>query len=211
MLQAADRKPRRRPRGQPDTRSAILGCAEQLLQRRGFNGFSYQHIATQLGLRTAAIHYHFPTKDDLGVALVRRYRESFQNWVRELEFDADAWTRLQAYFRIYLEHLETDEGRLCPGGVLGAEFGTLSDTMRVEARLLMREIYAWLVLTLEEGRREGKLRFQGDAYDKAVEVGAALQGGLQIARLAGAQRFRQLLGQLELELTGHKPQTGPLP
>lgn len=181
------------------------------MQRRGFNGFSYQHIATQLGLRTAAIHYHFPAKDDLGVALVRRYRESFQNWVRELEFDADAWTRLQAYFRTYLEHLESDEGRLCPGGVLGAEFGTLSDTMRVEARLLMREIYAWLVLTLEEGRREGKLRFQGDAYDKAVEVGAALQGGLQIARLAGAQRFRQLLGQLELELTGRKPQIGPLP
>ncbi|NGY03539.1 TetR/AcrR family transcriptional regulator [Solimonas terrae] len=207
----ADQKPRRRPCGRPDTREAILACAETLLQQRGFNGFSYQHIASQLGLRTAAIHYHFPAKDDLGVALVRRYRDSFQKWVRKLEFETAAWARLQAYFSTYLTHLETEDGRLCPGGVFGADFGVLCDEMRIEARMLMRETYAWLVLTLEEGRREGSLRFEGDAYDKAVVVGAALQGGLQIARLAGAHRFRQLLAQLEFELTGRKPDSGPLP
>jgi TetR/AcrR family transcriptional repressor of nem operon len=211
MTDAAPSKLRRRPPGQPDTREAILACAEKLLLQRGFNGFSYQHIATQLGLRTAAIHYHFAGKDDLGIALVRRYRDSFDGWVRQLAFEGRAWQRLQAYFATYVQHLETDDGRLCPGGVLGAEFGMLSDAMRFEARLLMREIYAWLVLTLEEGRRDGSLRFDGDAYDKAVVIGAALQGGLQIARLAGAQRFRQLLGQLELELTGRKPDSGPLP
>ena len=208
---SAPRKLRRRPPGQPDTREAILVCAEQLLLHRGFNGFSYQHIAAQLGVRSAAIHYHFPSKDDLGLALVRRYRDGFEQWVRQLDFEARAWHRLQAYFATYVAHLETEDGRLCPGGMLGAEFGMLSDAMRFEARLLMREIYAWLVLTLEEGRRDGSLRFDGDAYDKAVVLGAALQGGLQIARLAGAQRFRQLLDQLELELTGRKPDSGPLP
>lgn len=211
MAEPADNKPRRRPRGRPDTREAILGCAEDLLQQRGFNGFSYQHIATKLGLRTAAIHYHFPSKDALGVALVRRYRDSFQKWVRGLEFQADARTRLRAYFGTYLVYLEGDHGRLCPGGAFGSDFGVLSDEMRIEARLLMRETYAWLVLTLEEGRREGSLHFEGEAYDKAIVVGAALQGGLQIARLAGAQRFRQLLDQLELELTGARPEGGPLP
>ncbi|MFT4048188.1 MAG: TetR/AcrR family transcriptional regulator [Solimonas sp.] len=204
-------KLRRRPPGQPDTREAILVCAEKLLLQRGFNGFSYQHIATRLGLRPAAVHYHFPSKDDLGVALVRRYRDGFDGWVRELTFDGAAWLRLKGYFSTYVTHLETEDGRLCPGGVLGTESGTLSDAMRFEARLLMREIYAWLVLTLEEGRRDGSLRFDGDAYDKAVMIGSALQGGLQIARLAGASRFRQLLDQLELELTGHKPERGPLP
>ena len=204
-------KLRRRPPGQPDTREAILVCAEQLLLQRGFNGFSYQHIATQLGVRTAAIHYHFPSKDDLGIALVRRYRDGFDSWVRGQAFSGSAWQRLQAHFESYMEHLQSADGRICPGGVLGAEFGLLSDAMRFEARLLMREIYAWLVLTLEEGRRDGSLRFDGDAYDKAVVIGSALQGGLQIARLAGAQRYRQLLGQLELELTGRKPESGPLP
>lgn len=207
----ADSKPRRRPRGRPDTREVILACAQALLQQRGFNGFSYQHIAAELGLRTAAIHYHFPAKDDLGVALVRRYRDNFQNWARDQQFSGSGWTRLQAYLGTYLCHLEFEEGRLCPGGVFGSDFGVLSDDMRVEARMLMRETYGWLVLTLEEGRRDGSLRFEGDAYDKALVVGAALQGGLQIARLSGAQRFRQLLNQLEFELTGCKPDGGPLP
>src|SRR3546814_11710771 len=82
--------------------------------------------------------------------------------------------------------------------------------MRTEALRLMRETYGWLMLTLEEGRRDGSMRFEGDAHDKALVVGAALQGGLQIARLSGAHRFRHLLNQLEFELTGNKPQSGPL-
>lgn len=202
---------RRRPRGQPDTRGAILCAAEALMQQRGFGGFSYQHIAAQLGVRTAAIHYHFPSKDDLGVALVRRFRERFRDWACEVEQHCDAWQRLEAYFQTYLDHLEAAQCQLCPGGVLGAEFGTLSESMQVEARLLMREIYSWMVATLEEGRRDGVLRFDGDPYDKGMVVGAALQGGLQIARVSGPQRFRQLLGQLALELTGRKPDSGPLP
>ncbi len=209
MLQPVEDQPAPRPAGRikRDTREEILNCAEELLQCRGFNGFSYQHIAVQLGIRNAAIHYHFPVKDDLGVALVQRYRERFHHWTAMLE-GVDAWTQLQGYFSTYSDYLEADGGRLCPGGVLAAEFGTLGDTMRLEARLLMREIYAWLVTTLEQGRHQGVLSYNGDAYDKAVEIGAALQGGLQIARLAGPERFRQLLDQLALELTGVRERSG---
>lgn len=194
-------------RARRDTREEILNCAEELLQRRGYNGFSYQHIAVQLGIRNAAIHYHFPGKEDLGVALVRRFRERFAEWTASLAA-ADGWCRLQAYFGTYVDHLTGDECRLCPGGVLAAEFGTLADPMRMEARLLVREIYEWLVETLELGRRDGVLNFIGAAEDKAVDIGAALQGGLQIARLVDHERFHQLLDQMALELTGERSRSG---
>jgi TetR/AcrR family transcriptional repressor of nem operon len=214
MSQPADVKPAKTvmPRVRRDTREEILNCAEELLQRRGFNGFSYQHIAVQLGIRNAAIHYHFPAKEDLGIALVQRYRERFHGWTAEL-YALDAWERLRRYFRTYVDHLSGEECRLCPGGVLAAEFGTLADPMRLEARLLMREIYDWLIETLEQGRRESALSFNGDASDKAIELGAALQGGLQIARLVGPERFHQLLDQLALELTGARERSwrGSLP
>ncbi len=214
MLQPADVKPARTtsPRVRRDTREEILNCAEELLQRRGFNGFSYQHIAVQLGIRNAAIHYHFPAKEDLGIALVQRYRESFHAWTAHLQAQ-DPWQRLRSYFRTYVDHLTGEECRLCAGGVLAAEFGTLADPMRLEARLLMREIYDWLIETLELGRREDVLTFNGDASDKAIEIGAALQGGLQIARLVGPERFHQLLDQLTLELTGARQRSwrGSLP
>ena len=56
--------------------------------------------------------------------------------------------------------------------------------------------------TLELGRRQGSLKFSGLPEEKAVEIGAALQGGLQIARMASPERFHQVLSQLSLELTG---------
>lgn len=184
-----------------DTSEEILNAAEDLLQRRGYNAFSYHHIAVRLGVRNAAIHYHFPAKEDLGVALVQRYQERFRKWVRTTDGIENAWTRLQAYFQTYLDFLHAD-CKCCPGGVLGTEFHAIPETMREQARTLMREIYEWLVSTLETGRSQGSLSFGGRSEDKAIEIGAALQGGLQIARLAGPERFHQMLAQMSLELTG---------
>lgn len=194
--------PRRRgaARGR-DTSEEILNAAEELLQRRGYNAFSYHHIAVQLGVRNAAIHYHFPAKEDLGVALVKRYHERFRQWARTTNNVGDAWQRLQAYFQTYLDFLQAD-CKCCPGGVLGTEFHAIPEAMREQARQLARDIHEWITQTLEAGREQAVLRFAGRAEDKAVEIGAALQGGLQIARLAGPERFHQVLAQLSTELTG---------
>lgn len=184
-----------------DTREEILNCAEELLQRRGYNAFSYQHIAVQLGIRNAAIHYHFPSKEDLGVALVQRYRQRFRDWSEQQAAQTPgAWERLRAYFQTYVDYVEA-QCKVCPGGVLGAEFEAIPEQMQHEARLLMREIFEWLIETLELGRSQGSLHYPGETRHKAVEIGAALQGGLQIARMAGQERFHQVLEQLGLELT----------
>ncbi len=60
-----------------DTRTAILDAAERLVQTRGFNGFSYADVSSELGLTTAALHYHFAGKAELGLALITRYAERF--------------------------------------------------------------------------------------------------------------------------------------
>ncbi len=184
-----------------DTGEEILNAAEDLLQRRGYNAFSYHHIAVQLGVRNAAIHYHYPSKESLGVALVKRYQERFCLWIKGTDVTECAWARLQAYFQTYLDFLQAD-CKCCPGGVLGTEFHALPEGMREQARLLARDIHDWITRTLDAGRTQGVLTFVGRAEDKAVELGAALQGGLQIARLAGPERFHQVLAQLSLELTG---------
>src|ERR1700683_5254922 len=57
--------------------TAILDVAEKLAQTRGYNGFSYADIAAQLGVTKASLHYHFPSKAELGRALIERYRVLF--------------------------------------------------------------------------------------------------------------------------------------
>ena len=58
-----------------NSKRTILNLAEALLQDRGFNGFSYANIASELGVKNAAIHYHYPSKEDLGIPVMQRYRE----------------------------------------------------------------------------------------------------------------------------------------
>ena len=43
-------------------RERILDIAEHLIMSRGFNRFSYKDISTEMKVKNAAIHYHFPIK-----------------------------------------------------------------------------------------------------------------------------------------------------
>lgn len=195
-----DCKPNEQTRKRGKTREAILETGEELLQRRGYNGFSYHHIAVQLGIRNAAVHYHFASKEDLGIELIRRFRAGFMDWAAQQDASAEnAWIKLEAYFGNYLDNLENGQ-RVCFTGMLGAEFQSIPDGMREEVRLAMEAIYHWLIGVLEQGATEGSLQYVGSAEAKAIQIGAALQGGLQVARVAGAHRFHELLEQMQLEL-----------
>ena len=54
-----------------DTRGDIAKVALEMVQMRGFNAFSYQDVADRLGIRKASIHYHFASKEDLGLDMVQ--------------------------------------------------------------------------------------------------------------------------------------------
>jgi TetR/AcrR family transcriptional repressor of nem operon len=180
-----------------DTREEILRTAARMLQTRGFSAFSYGHIAEAIGIRPAAIHYHFRTKTDLGVELVRRYRERFQRWTGELD-RLPAQERLGGYFAFF-ERLVAD-GRVCAGGVLLAEFHALPDEMKEEVGRLVTDMHGWLGRVLREGRKAGQLAFVGRPEDKASVIGAAVQGAVQAARTLGIAHFRQTVAQLRREL-----------
>src|SRR5437764_12618840 len=101
----------------PDTAGRILDIAEQLVQTRGFNAFSYADIAAALNITKASLHYHFPTKAILGERLVERYQESFVTALGKIEVShASAAVRLRAYVDIYSDVLDND--RMCLCGML---------------------------------------------------------------------------------------------
>lgn len=180
-----------------DTKDEILRTASRLLLERGFNAFSYGHIAEALGVKPAAIHYHFPSKTDLGVALVERFRSRYQLWMEDAETLAP-WEQLRGFFGIYRRFL--DEGRVCPGGALQAEYGGIPPEMQAAVKKMLGEVHHWLAGVLERGREGGAFRFAGPAESKAAVIGAAVQGALQTARTLGKDHFHATVAQLELEL-----------
>lgn len=182
------------------TRDRILDIAESLLLDKGFKGFSYKHIAEQLGVKNAAIHYHFPSKSDVGTALVERYRRRFRAWTnQQQEHPLSPTEKLNGYFGIALAYLRHG-GKVCPLGMLEAEFNVLPVPVRVEAQALDKEMRQWLSGILEEGRTCGEFVFSGEADSKALVITATLQGVLQIARAAGAKVVFAALRQLKKDL-----------
>ena len=55
----------------------ILDYAEQEMRKNGFDGVSFRDIATAIGIKSASVHYHYPTKADLSTAVTNRYAARF--------------------------------------------------------------------------------------------------------------------------------------
>ena len=183
-----------------DTRARILDLAEDLLLERGFNAFSYQHIARELGVKPAAIHYHYPSKDDLGTALVARQLRRLRKW-RDLPRVAalPPAAQLEALLTVYDAHVRHDR-RVCLFGALAADFRTLPPVMQAELRTFNRELTEWLAQVLAVGRATASLHFVGSPAAKATQVLTTLAGALQVARVHDETPYQVIVTQLRLEL-----------
>ena len=74
-----------------NTRERIIDKAFQLMLQRGLNGFSYRDISEPLGVKNAAIHYHFPNKSGLVKALIHDNHDTLKKGTAE--FMASSWAR----------------------------------------------------------------------------------------------------------------------
>jgi TetR/AcrR family transcriptional regulator, transcriptional repressor for nem operon len=168
-------------RGDLSTASRILDVAEALVQVRGFNGFSYADIATQLQITKAALHYHYAGKADLGEALITRYASRFAAALAAIDADGGpALRKLAGYAELYLRVLS--ERKMCLCGMLAAEYQTLPQPMRYAVIRFFDDNEAWLSAVLEDGRRAGSLQFGGGPREAARMIVSALEGAMLIAR-----------------------------
>ncbi len=178
-----------RPAPAADTAQRILDVAERLVQTRGFNGFSYADIAEALAVTKASLHYHFPSKADLGRRLIERYEKTFLAALKGIgAAGAAPREQLKRYVRIYADVLR--ENRMCLCGMLASDYATLPKAMREEVKHFFDENERWLVGVLEQGRKSGSLEFKGPAVDLARVIVGSLEGAMMLARSYGdASRF----------------------
>ena len=177
-----------------------MDLAETFIQEKGFNGFSYAHIAKALDVKNAAIHYHFPTKDELVCAVIQRYRDRFQLWINNSRIkNLSPQEKLDWFFSIYTD-TRADNGKVCLAGSLETEFHSLPVSLREQTEALTRELLTWLQATLQEGKEAGVFRFSGDPASKAALILSSLQGALQMARALGTDKFHMVVEQHKQDL-----------
>jgi TetR/AcrR family transcriptional repressor of nem operon len=183
-----------------DTSQRILDIAERLVQTRGFNGFSYADIATAMNVTKASLHYHFPSKGELGKRLIERYERNFVAALAAIDAEtSDAREKLRRYAAIYASVVR--DNRMCLCGMLAAEYGTLPEPMRDDMRHFFDENERWLVGVLKQGKRDRTLAFTGSPADAARALIGSLEGAMMIARpYADPTRFNAVAERLLAEL-----------
>lgn len=183
-----------------DRKPQILQVAAELLQTRSFTAFSYQDLSDRLGIRKATIHHHFSTKDDLLQALAERFRTRQIERLRAIdESYRRPWDRLEAFLSMMASIMETGT-KICPVGILQAEFNVLPERTRESVRQLHTVGRNWLAGLLAEGQESGEMEFEGSPEDRAALVLAALQGALQIARAHGPREFSIIVKEIRAGL-----------
>lgn len=183
-----------------DTREQIMDRAAELLMSRGYNGFSYRDISSHLGVKNAAVHYHFPVKADLAVALVEEYRQVLRSKTSEfMAYGGSALAQIEGFFEMATRQCQV--GRcICPIGAFSIDYTDLPEEVRNVTSSFVDETLKWLIQVLEVGREQNEFSFNGDARPRAVSILTSLQGARQVVRISGIEILNDVVTQIRQDL-----------
>lgn len=184
----------------PNTRQQIIDKAFQLMLQRGLNGFSYRDIAEPMGIKNAAIHYHFPNKMDLIKALIEENHQVLRKSTSEfMAYGGPARPQLEGLFEFTLNQCNC--GRpICMVGALAVDYDELSDEIKDANKRFMKDSVDWLTRVLETGLEQGEFSFRGDPRIKAISILATIQGARQMARVKNTEWLEKMFEQIRLDL-----------
>ena len=145
----------------------ILEAAEARLRSDGYGAVSFRDLANDVGVKSASVHYHFPRKEDLGVAVVAAYTEKVFEALGMAMHATTPQDRLAGYIGVF-RHALVQENAICLCAMLGAEARGLPAPVAEAVRVCLQANMDWLDEAL------------ADANTKpgSAEIIAALEGAM---------------------------------
>jgi TetR/AcrR family transcriptional repressor of nem operon len=159
-----------------DTRQTIMTAARLMVQAHGYSGLSFRELAKAVGIKSASIHYHFPTKGDLGAALARAYTKEAGVYFDGLLAAKPSVDWVRTYTDVFRSALVNDN-RMCLCGIMAAEHHDLPPEVRAEVDRFTDANVAFLGKMLA-ARRSGAVT--KTIQRRALAIFAAI-GGAQLA------------------------------
>jgi TetR/AcrR family transcriptional repressor of nem operon len=162
-----------------DTREAILDAGRLAVQAHGYNALSFRELAKEVGIKSASVHYHFPTKGDLAAALASRYAEEAEAFLLELSASGRSHDAVVTAYAGAFRAALANDNRMCLCGIMTAEYDDLPAQARTEVDRFARINTEWLAALLA-ARRPGEPKKA--LQRRAVAIFAAVEGAQLIAR-----------------------------
>lgn len=159
-------------------KDALIKAAQFRVRSGGYSNFSFRELATEVGIKSASVHYHFPTKGDLGAELARQYTDDFLASLGDpIAIFESGNNPIETYINQFRLALVRDK-KMCLCGLLAAESEALPEKVRYETQRFFKKNIAWLELAFQ-------IR---DPYDtihakaNAMKTVALLEGALLISK-----------------------------
>lgn len=162
-------------------KQALLQAAEKRVRTGGYDNFSFRDLANDVGIKSASVHYHFPTKAELGVELVRSYTQRFFDNLGEPNVHIEnGISPISAYIDMF-RHALVVEQQMCLCGLLGAETDGLPDEVKRETTAFFEKNIDWLKHAFELTAAPHR----GNYKEKAIQLLCALEGAILVSKSLG--------------------------
>lgn len=174
-----------------DKREEIVNAALKAAQQNGLRSVSFRQLADQVGVKSASVHYHFPTKPDLAESMVRSYTQRFEARLAEIaQRKRTLLGKLDALIQIFAEVLEGDD--LCLCGMMAAELTALDANTQFALKHFFKVTEDWLAREIEAHRDGIRIRLAPEELGRVILAG--LEGAILLDRV---ERDRKRLDALK--------------
>lgn len=189
-------------RRSPDaTRTRLLEAAAEEIHRYGFQGASLTRILEGTGLTKGALYHHFPTKHDLGLAVVGEVIHAHleDKLFRCLRDGNDPEAALLGAIRERAAAADAESVRLgCPLNNLIQEMSPVDLRFRSALNRVLTDWTAAVEGALRRARAQRRLRPGIECREAALFITAAWEGCFGVSKnLQSVEAFTACLGQLE--------------
>jgi TetR/AcrR family transcriptional repressor of nem operon len=166
------------------TRERLLNEMTRLVQKKGFGSTSVNEVIQAVGIKKGTFYYHFPSKDELGLAVLERDRADFLAF---LDMSLTGSTPIEALDRFFRSAFEKHRDTGFVGGCLwGNTALEMSDTSPIHTALVEKLFDEWIrriESVIRSGQKAGQIRMDQTAYELARLVVASIEGGIMMSRL----------------------------
>jgi len=178
-----------------NTKERIVELGRGHMQRIGYHSFNYKQIALELNIKNASIHHYYPSKEDLGMAVIEKDRQDFLDFIQRTK-KAAPMDKLDALICAYQEYFKGGH-KLCVISTFSASFNEITEGMQLAIRQYSELVCSWLAAVLKEGLDKGDFHFTLPTEEMANHWMATLPGALLVGRSRGKEYFDMALQSLK--------------
>jgi TetR/AcrR family transcriptional repressor of nem operon len=170
-----------------ETKEQVLTHAAALIREKGFRSTSIADVLERAGIQKGSFYYYFPSKEDLGHAVLDR-------WIAELQRDVMAGLtaedgpppldRISSCLDAFVVEVEANGCRGgCVFGNLAIELADVHEGFRARLSESFRRLSAAFASLVEKARAAGEVRSDTDAAALGTFLVACLEGGILLAKV----------------------------